>query len=222
MNIAINRDAIRQVVMRGQSQPTGVIMPSFVNGWTEALDKVPETDVEKAKSLLEEAGYGDGFQVRLDCPNDRYVNDEAICQAVVGMLGQIGIKVDLAARPKAQHFPLLSKGETDFYMLGWGVPTFDSEYIFNFLAHTRGDEYGSWNATGYSNPELDKKIEGLASETDLDKRNAAIADIWQAVQGETLYLPIHHQVLNWGMKDGIDFKVQPEDQPHFKYLKFGK
>ena len=222
MNIALNRDAIRQVVMRGQSQPTGVIVPPFVNGWTEALDAVPETDVAKAKELLSEAGYPDGFSVRLDCPNDRYINDEAICQAAVGMLGQIGIKVTLNAQPKAQHFPLISNGETDFYMLGWGVPTYDSEYVFNFLVHTRDDKFGSWNGTGFSDADLDAKIESLASETDLDKRNATIAEIWQAVQENQIYLPIHHQVLNWGMKDAITFDVQPEDQPHFKYLSFAK
>ncbi|MBK0400241.1 ABC transporter substrate-binding protein [Limibaculum sp. M0105] len=222
MNMALNRDAIRQVVMRGQSQPTGVIMPPFVNGWTEALDAVPPTDVAKAKELMAEAGYGDGFSVTLNCPNDRYINDEAICQAAVGMLGQIGIKVALDAKPKAQHFPLINNLETDFYMLGWGVPTFDSEYIFNFLVHTKGEKYGSWNGTRYSNPELDKMIEGLASETDLAKRDAMIAEIWSTVQGETIYLPLHHQVLNWGMKTAIDFPVQPEDQPHFKYLTYAK
>ena len=222
MNIALNRPAIQQVVMRGQSAPTGVIIPPFVNGWTEALDKAPETDVAKAKELLAEAGYPDGFSARLDCPNDRYINDEAICQAAVGMLGQVGIDVSLNAQPKAQHFPLISNGETDFYMLGWGVPTFDSEYVFNFLVHSRDETRGSWNATGFSNAELDTMIEGLAKETDLDKRNQMIADIWAKVQEEQLYLPIHNQVLNWGMKDNIQFGVQPEDQPHFKYLSFKK
>ena len=138
------------------------------------------------------------------------------------MLGQIGIKVNLDAKPKAQHFPLINTAETDFYMLGWGVPTFDSEYIFNFLVHTNTGDFGSWNATGYSDPELAKKIESLASETDLDQRNQTIAEIWKIVQDETIYLPIHHQVLNWGMKDSIEFEVQPEDQPHFKYMTFTK
>jgi len=220
MNMAINREAIKKVVMRDQSQPAGVIMPPFVNGWTEALDAVPPNDVEQAKALIDEAGYGDGFTVQLDCPNDRYINDEAICQAVVGMMGQIGITVNLDAKTKAQHFPLISNKETDFYMLGWGVPTFDSEYIFNFLVHTTTDTYGSWNATRYSNPDLDAKIQSLASETDQDKRDATIAEIWQVVQDEVLYLPVHHQVLNWGMNERIAFDVQPEDQPHFKFLTY--
>ena len=222
MNIAINRDAIKKVVMRDQSQPAGMIAPPFVNGWTAELDAVPAYDVAAAKKLMEEAGYGDGFSITLNCPNDRYINDEGICQAVTGMLGQIGIKVNLDAQPKAQFFPLISNLQTDFYMLGWGVPTFDSEYVFNFLVHTKGEKYGSWNGTRYSNTDLDPKIQALASETDLDKRNAMIAEIWAQVQEDVVYLPLHHQVLNWGMKENIDFKVQPEDQPHFKYLKFNK
>ena len=217
MNMAINREAIQQVVMRGQSQPAGMIAPPFVNGWDADLDKV-DTDISAAKALMEEAGYADGFTVQLDCPNDRYINDEAICQAAVGMLAQIGVTVNLDAKPKAQHFPLISNKTTDFYMLGWGVPTYDSEYVFNFLVHTTEGDYGSWNATGYSNPELDVKIQSLASETDLAARDQTIADIWQVVQAETIYLPVHHQVLNWGVKSGIGIEVDPEDQPKFKYV----
>jgi len=218
MNMAINRDAIKQVVMRGQSEPAGVIMPPFVNGWSEALDTVPATDIDAAKALMAEAGYGDGFSIQLDCPNDRYINDEGICQAAVGMLGQIGIKVNLDAKPKAQHFPLITQSQTDFYLLGWGVPPMDSEYIFNFLFHTRGDERGSWNNTGYSNADVDEMIVSLASDVDLINRDATIGKIWDVVQEETLYLPVHHQVLNWGMKDGVYIDVDPENQPKIKYL----
>lgn len=220
MNLAINRDAIMQVVMRGQSSPTNVIMPPFVNGWTPELDAVPMGGMAEAKALMAEAGYADGFSTSLNCPNDRYINDEAICQAAVGMLGQIGIDVNLDARPKAQHFPLIQNKTTDFYMLGWGVPTFDSHYIFNFLVHTTTDNRGSWNNTNFSDADVDAMIVSLESETDLAARDATIAKIWAAVQDAQIYLPIHNQVLNWGMKDGVNFAVQPEDQPHFKFLTF--
>ncbi len=220
MNMAIDRDAIKMVVMRGQSAPTGVIIPPFVNGWTEELDAYPKADVAAAKALMEEAGYGDGFEVTLHCPNDRYINDEAICQAMVGMMGQIGIKVNLVAQTKANHFPLISGKETDFYLLGWGVPTFDSEYVFNFLVHSTTDERGSWNGSRFNNPEVDAMIKSLGSETDIEKRDDTIAKIWQIVQDEQVYLPVHNQVLNWGMKDNVNFPVQPEDQPHFKFLQF--
>jgi peptide/nickel transport system substrate-binding protein len=219
MSMAINRDAIKQVVMRGQSAPAGMIAPPFVNGWDAEMDASSKTDVDAAKALMAEAGYADGFSIQLDCPNDRYINDEAICQAAVGMLAQIGITVNLDAKPKAQHFPLINTLETDFYMLGWGVPTYDSEYIFNFLVHGRDDKYGSWNGTRYNNPELNAKIEALASNTDLPARDAEIAAIWKVVQEEALYIPIHHQVLNWGMKSNIDTQVEAEDSPKFKYFK---
>jgi len=222
MNIAINRAAIQKAVMRGQSDPTNVIMPPFVNGWTEALHAAPDYDLEAAKSLMAEAGFADGFETTLNCPNDRYINDEAICQAAVGMLGRIGIKVTLDAKPKAQHFPLIKNKETDFYMLGWGVPTFDSHYIFNFLVHTSTGDRGSWNNTGFSDPDVDAMIVSLESETDLAKRDATIGQIWDKVQAAQVYLPIHNQVLNWGMKDGVNFDVQPEDQPHFQFMTFGK
>ncbi|WOI56859.1 ABC transporter substrate-binding protein [Palleronia sp. LCG004] len=218
MNMALNRDAIQRVVMRGQSDPTGIIIPPFVQGWTEELNAPPEGDMDAARQLLEEGGYPDGFSVQLDCPNDRYINDEAICQAVVGMMSQIGINVNLNAMPKAQFFPLIENGTTDFYLLGWGVPTFDSEYVFNFLVHTKDDSIGTWNATGYSNPELDSQIESLSSMTDLDARDQEIADIWATVQEETIYLPLHNQVLNWGIADGFETEVQPEDQPKVKYF----
>ena len=220
MNMAIDREAIRQVVMRGQSDPTGVIMPPFVNGWTEALNTVPATDVAAAQALIDAAGYGDGFALTLNCPNDRYINDEAICQAVVGMMAQIGIDVTLDAKPKAQHFPFIQSGESDFYMLGWGVPTFDSHYVFNFLVHSQTDDRGSWNPTGYGDADVDAMIVSLESETDLAARDATIAAIWAKVQDAQIYLPVHNQVLNWGMKDTIVFDVQPEDQPHFQFLTF--
>ena len=218
MSMAINRDAIRKVVMRGQSRPAGMIAPPFVNGWTAEMDGESATDVEGAKALMAEAGYGDGFSLRLDCPNDRYINDEAICQAAVGMLGQIGITVNLNAQPKAQHFPLLANGKTDFYMLGWSVPPYDSEYIFNFLVHGRESDIGTWNGTGFDNDALNEKIVSLASNTNLEARNADIAAIWRVVQDEQLYIPIHHQVLNWGMAEGVGVEVDSENQPRAKYF----
>ncbi|MCG7574187.1 ABC transporter substrate-binding protein [Phaeobacter sp. CNT1-3] len=218
MSMAINRDAIRQVVMRGQSVPAGMISPPFVNGWNADMDGSSKTDIEGAKALMAEAGYADGFSIRLDCPNDRYINDEAICQASVGMLAQIGVKVNLDAKPKAQHFPLITDSKTDFYMLGWGVPTYDSEYIFNFLVHGRESDIGTWNGTGYDNDAIDAKIKSLAANTDLAARNADIAAIWTEVQEQQLYIPIHHQVLNWAMADGVGIDVDAEDQPKVKYF----
>ncbi|MEJ6395393.1 ABC transporter substrate-binding protein [Gymnodinialimonas sp. 2305UL16-5] len=218
MNIAINREAIQQIVMRGQSAPAGVISPPPVNGWTEDLDGYPEYDIEAARALMAEAGYEDGFSIQLDCPNDRYINDEAICQAAVGMFAQLGITVNLSALPRAQHFPLIANLETDFYLLGWGVPTYDAEYIFNFLYHSRNEGRGSWNGTQYSNPEMDEMIVSLSSETDLDVRDGTIADLFAMAEDELIYLPVHNQVLNWGVSDTWSTLVDADDQVKFKYF----
>ncbi|WP_349369694.1 ABC transporter substrate-binding protein [Salinarimonas sp.] len=224
MNMAINREAIQRVVMRGQSIPAGIISPPFVNGWTEALDAFPAVDMEQAKALMADAGYADGFTATLNCPNDRYVNDEAICQAAAGMLGQIGIDVNLVSQSKSLHFPLIQREppETDFYLLGWGVPTFDSEYVFSFLYHTRDGAYGTWNPTGYSNAEVDAMIKSLASETDLAARDATIADIWAQVKEDTIYLPVHTQTLAYAMSDTFDIPVDAENQPKMKYVAVGE
>jgi peptide/nickel transport system substrate-binding protein len=220
MELALDRDAIQRVVMRGNSIPTGVANPPFVDGWTEELDAYPAPDIEKAKALLAEAGYPDGFSVTLDTPNNRYVNDEAISTAYVGMLGQIGINVTLASRPVAEHSPIILANETDFYLLGWGVPTFDSAYVFNDLVHTKTETHGTYNVGLYSNPELDAKIIALATETDLEARRASVAEIWKVVKEDRVLLPVHNQVLAYAMKDGITLAVHPENQPRLYELTF--
>ena len=213
MSIAINRDAIQRVVMRGQSRPTGTIAPPFINGYTKEMGALPKFDVARAKAMLTEAGYPNGFSTTMHCPNDRYVNDEGICQAVVGMLGAAGVKVNLVSHSKSLHFPMIQKNppETQFYLLGWGVPTYDSDYIFSFLYHTRQGSRGGWNASRYSNAELDKQIQSLAEETNLAKRGASVTAIWKLLQDETIYIPIHDQMIAYGMKNDITVPVHPDN-----------
>src|SRR5690606_34789190 len=183
------------------------------------LDVIPPNDIEKAKALMAEAGYPDGFSVTFHCSNDRYVNDEAICQALVGQLAQIGIKANLVSQSKSIHFPLIQRNESDFYFLGWGVPTFDSHYIFTYLYHTKTDKEGGWNGTRYSNPEIDAMIASLTTETDLNKRNEIIAQMWKTLQGETIYIPIHIQTLAYAMKPDLEIPVDISNQPKLKFVK---
>ncbi len=213
LHLAVDRDAIVKVVLRGNGQATGVAVPPFVNGWTEALNAYEPQNIARAKELLAEAGFPNGFTVTLDTPNNRYLNDEAVSQAIVGFLGQIGIKATLASRPFAQHSPLIANAETDLYLFGWGVPTFDSAYNFNDLWHTREGRYGAWNPSGYSNPDLDAQIKGLGTEVDADKRNAAIAAIWDVVKGERLVLPLHNQTIAWALRDGIEVEIRADNSP---------
>jgi peptide/nickel transport system substrate-binding protein len=218
VNTAINREAIQRVTMRGQSTPQGTIGTPFINGYTKEIDTWPKPDQAAAKKLLADAGYPNGFSVTLHCTNDRYVNDEGICQAAVGMLGQIGIKATLVSQSLRVHFPGIQKGEYDFYLLGWGIPTFDSHYVFNDLYRTKSPTAGTWNGTGYSNAALDAKIDGLNSEVNIDKRNAAIADIWKEIQANNVYAPVHMQFIAYASRKGFDVPVDVENTPKMKFV----
>jgi peptide/nickel transport system substrate-binding protein len=220
MALAIDRDAIRQVVMRGQSQPSAAPLPPFVNGWREDLHAYGAPDYARAEQLVRSI-YPNGFSVDMHCPNDRYLNDEAICQAMVGMLGRIGMTVNLISQTRSLHFPLIERWETDFYLLGWGVPTFDSAYVFDFLVHTRTDGYGSFNGTRYSNPELDAKIVALATMTDLEARNALIAEIWDEVIADRVFLNVHNQLLAYAVRQGIGIEVPPDNSPRMWEVTLG-
>lgn len=213
MNLAIDADAIQRVVMEGLSFPAGMITSPGVLGNTPEQDAPMGHDLAKAKALMEEAGYGDGFSVQLDCPNNRYNNDEKICQAAVAMLAKIGIDVKLDAIPKAQHFPKIQNRVSDFYMLGWGVPTLDSHYVFSYLL----DSEGSWNATGYANEKVDMVTEAIATEVDLAKREMMINEAWSEVRADMPYIPIHHQVIAWGMSDKLDLPIAADDSPRFRF-----
>jgi len=212
-NLAIDKDAIQRVVMDGLSFPTGIITPPGVLGNTPELDKQYGFDLNRAKQLMAEAGYADGFEVQLDCPNNRYNNDEKICQAAVGMLAKIGVKVKLDAIPKAQHFPKIQNRISDFYMLGWGVSTLDSHYVFSYLFNKEG----SWNGIGYDNARVNEITKLIETETDIPKRTALIDEAWHIIKAEMPYLPVHHQVLGWSMKDNYDIPMDAQDylQPRF-------
>ena len=213
---AIDIEAIKKKVMRGLSEPAGIITFPGVNGYTADLDKRLPYDVNAAKKLLADAGYPNGFDVELRCPNDRYVNDEAICTAVVGMLGKIGVNVNLFAQTKSKHFKELKDDQGDFYMLGWGVPTLDSHYVFHYLYESGA----SWNKVNFSNADVDAAIRVMEGEVDLDKRNAAIAKAWKIVKDDISYLPLHHQVISWASKSNVNVPIRPNNEPLFRTASF--
>ncbi len=213
---AIDIDAIQSRIMRGLSQPAGVIISPPINGHTAALDTRPGFDPDAARQLMADAGYADGFSVTLDCPNNRYVNDEAICQATVAMLARIGIEVTLDAQPKSLHFPKIDNRETDFYMQGWGVPTLDSEYVFQFLYYTGRRN----NGTGYSNARLDELTDLMAQELDEARRNEMIAEAWAIATEDIVFLPLHHQVIVWAVSDEFDQPIVANNTPQFYMGRF--
>ncbi len=213
--LAIDENAIAKVVMQGQAKPTWELWGEGINGFNPALNIRPKTDVAKAKALLAEAGYPNGFGITLDCPNDRYVNDEAICTAISSMMAKVGVKVTVFARTKTKFFSDVGypNYHTSFYLLGWTPSTYDAENALKQLMQTRGkpgEGLGLGNDGGYSNKHVDDLIDKIAVELDMKKRSAMIDDAMKTIQDDVGTIPLHQQTIVWAAKKNIEL-VQPAD-----------
>jgi peptide/nickel transport system substrate-binding protein len=219
--MAIDEPAITSKVMLGLGHPTWEMWGPGVNGYDAALDKRLPVDAAKAKKLLADAGYPNGFKVALDCPNDRYVMDEQICTALTSMLARIGIKIDLIAQTKTKYFTkiLAPAYDTDFYLLGWTPATYDAHNVLYTLLHTRDGKRGEVNVGGYSNRTLDDLADKIAIETDQAKRNDMIKQSILLLQKEIPTVPLHQQVIVWAAKNNIDLAQPADNFLPFRYVK---
>ena len=204
MLLTIDVPAIHKQVMRGLSLPTMSMIAPQVRGYSKDLEKRPAVDIEKAKKLMADAGFGNGFDVTFDCPNDRYKNDEKICTAIAAMLSKIGIRIKLNSMPKANYFPKVQNSDTSMFLYGWGVPTFDSLYTLQELLRTRGKGAdGANNFSGYSNLKVDAIIEKLKTETDFAKRAELTKEALLLNQADVGHIPLHHQMIPWAMQKKV-------------------
>ncbi|MBM1221718.1 ABC transporter substrate-binding protein [Ponticoccus sp. SC2-23] len=201
---AINVPAILQTIMRGSAEPAAQLVGAEMNGFSEGLAMRPGLDLDRARALLTDAGYPDGFSFLLKCPNDRYINDESVCQATVAMLAQIGLDAQLDAIPVSNYWPELREDNYDMYLLGWSPGTFDAEHPFRFLVHTPQDNIGTWNFGGYSNARVDELIPAIQSEIDPVARQAMLDEVAATVQDDVVYVPLYIQPLLWGAADNIE------------------
>ncbi|WP_418595276.1 ABC transporter substrate-binding protein [Ponticoccus sp. (in: a-proteobacteria)] len=210
---AINVPAILQTTMRGNAEPVNQLVSSAMHGYSEALPEAPAYDPEQARALLAEAGYPEGFTFGLKCPNDRYLNDEAVCQAVTGMLAQAGMRATLDAMPVNNYWPELRSDNFDLFLLGWSPGTFDAEHPIRFLVATENEEkkLGSWNFGGYSNARIDELLPLIQSELDADARQAMLDEVAQIMADEQAYVPLYVQPLVWGTRANIDLTQRPDD-----------
>jgi len=220
LNLAVDREAIKRVTMRGLSIPAAIMVAPGVHGHTVDLDKVAPVDVEGAKKLLSEAGYPAGFEFGLDCPNNRYVNDEEICQALVGMWARVGLKVKLNAQPMASFISKIQKFDHSTYMLGWGVATFDANYTLQSLLRTKttGAD-GSFNLGRVSDAKLDALIDAAKTETDAPKRDALLRDALVLTRDNYYYVPLHHQLRPWAMKRNVSTVHKADDRPESRFAR---
>ena len=211
--LAIDEDAIARAVMRGQAKPTYELFGAGITGFNPALNNRPKADPVKAKALLAEAGYPNGFGITLDCPNDRYVNDEAICTAISSMMAKVGVKVEVYARTKVKFFADVNypNYKTSFYLLGWTPDTYDAHNALKQLVQSRGPNgHGLGNDGGYVNAKVDALIEQIGVELDPVKRQGEIDAAMKQVQDDFGSIPLHQQTIAWAAKKNIDI-VQPAD-----------
>jgi peptide/nickel transport system substrate-binding protein len=223
-DLAVDRQAIVRTVMRGQARPTGLMIGPGINGHTEAADRVTQPDLARARALLAEAGYPNGFGVTLDCPNDRYVNDEAICTAVAAMLARIGIRVTVNAQTRARYFAeILGPGyNTSFYLLGWTPATYDAHNaLFNLMASRQGAR-GLFNVGGWSNPEFDALVDRIAVETDRAERQAMIDRAMRIHADQVGHLPLHQQVVVWAARQNVTLHQQADNVFPLRFVRIGQ
>ncbi len=214
MSIAIDREAIKRTIMRGYSIPAALMVPPSVNGNTPDIDVPPKADLARAKALLAEAGYGAGFEVPFHCPNNRYVNDEETCLAVVSMWAKLDIKARLIAAPWSQHTQTYQRGEAALYLLGWGVATFDGQYTLQDIIRTRtSGPDGHSNFSKVSDAKVDQLVDAMKVETDVAKRNAQIREALLRVRDEVFFIPLHHQMRPWAMRANVEAPHRANDNP---------
>jgi peptide/nickel transport system substrate-binding protein len=214
---AVDIELIKTRVMRGLSTPSALMIAPQLFKLSGDFTR-PKLDPDGAKKLLTEAGYPDGFEVTMDCPNDRYVNDAAICQAVVGMLARIGVKVTLLAQPKAQYFAKVLKPggyQTSFFLLGWTPGTLDSHNVLFDIMGCRDDpksSRGEANLGGYCNKSLDALTDKVLQESDMTKRDLLIKQAYEIGAKDFAYIPLHQQALAWGVSKKVKLSQRADNQ----------
>ena len=216
---ALDMEAIKTRIMRGASSPTGLMVAPGIKGFVPDLNKRFAFDADAAKKLLADAGYPNGFEVKMNCPNDRYVNDGEICQAIAGMLARINVKINLEAETKVTYFPKILARNTSFYLLGWTPGTYDSHNVLSAILSTPAPSgRGQFNLGSYSNARVDELTSQVQSETDQTKRNAMIAEAFKIHQDDIGHIPLHQQALAWGMKKSVNLVQSPDNFLLYKWV----
>ena len=213
MYMAINEDEIIEKIMRGHAAPAAQIPDPPTIGYSAEIQRLPY-DLEQAKALMKEAGYEDGFEITMTGPNDRYVNDAQIAEAVAKYLAKIGITVTLDVKPKSIFFPEVTDGILDFYLIGWFDGTFDMGRTYFKLLRSRNTEegFGGLNGASFSDADMDELLDSTANIVDPAERQAALEKLNKMAMGKIAVIPLHYQQdLYAAQKDkGIQFTPRPD------------
>ena len=204
MAYAYDNNGVVEKIMKGFATAAGQMSPKGYIGYNESL--TPRFDLEKAKALMAESGFPDGFEATMISPNNRYVNDEKIAEAFVSMMAKIGIKISLKTMPKAQYWDEFDAQVADIQMIGWHSDTEDSGNFYEFLSMCRNAEtgYGQYNSGNYCNAKVDELTLAAQVETDPAKRAAQLQEVEKIQYDEAGFIPLHWQNLSWASKTGMN------------------
>jgi peptide/nickel transport system substrate-binding protein len=217
---AIDIEAIRTRLMRNQAFPTGAIMPSPIGTYNDPeIERRRPFDLAEARRLMAEAGYANGFTVQLDCPNNRYINDEEICNALAGMWAQLGVRVRVLAMPRVQYFAKGQKRDVSMYLLGWGGAITDGQTTFDqiYAARAPGGK-GDWNWGDVNNPAINALVAEQAVEADPRKREQIVKRLLREMNEQVHYLPLHRQVIPWAVRSNIDLVHRPDNWVEYQWI----
>ncbi|MBT9596377.1 MAG: ABC transporter substrate-binding protein [Vitreoscilla sp.] len=203
---AIDIETIKTKLMNGQSQPTGVLVPSPLAAFNDPeIEKRLPYDLAKAKALMAEAGYASGFEVTFDCPNNRYINDEELCIALAAMWDKIGVKVRVNAMPRSTYFPKTEKLDTSLYLFGWGGAITDAETTFTPIYRNRGTAgVGEYNRGNYKDDKLDAMAAATSVEPDVAKRREMIKAVFREHNEQMRHIPLHRQFIPWAARKNVN------------------
>ena len=217
---AVDIEAIRSRLMRGQAFPTGSLTPSTLGDFNDPdIERRLPFDVARARQLLAEAGYPQGFEVTLDCPNNRYINDEEICQSLAAMWAQIGVKIRVNAMPRAVYFGKMEKLDTSMYMLGWGGSITDAETTLTPIMRIRGSGgVGDYNWGQVNNPKLDELAAASSREPDARKREQLIKAALKEHNEQVHHIPLHRQVIPWAARQNVDAQHRPDNWLEWQWI----
>ena len=217
---AIDIDTIVAKVLRGQASATGSYVSRLVEGYVPELDRRLPYDPSAARALLKDAGYPEGFGVTLDCVNVAF--RAAVCQAIAGMLSQVGIRAAMQTWPTATFFPKLTQATTSFFEFGWS-PLTDAWPTLNAIVHSFGnDGAGTFNGGRYSNPRLDRLIEAIRVEPDAARRRQAVGDTLRAMNSDLPLIPLYRRTLTWAMRPNISVAQWPNDVLELRFVDIGE
>ncbi|MEO8485819.1 MAG: ABC transporter substrate-binding protein [Betaproteobacteria bacterium] len=216
---AIDADAIVARVLRGQGAPTGSFVSKLVGGYDPALDRRLPYDPVKARALLTDAGYPGGFDVTLDCVSITW--RAAACQAIAGMLAQVGVKVTFQSSSAAQFFPKLTQATSSFFEFGW-TPTTDAWTMLNATVHSFSGGSGVFNGGRYANPTLDAVIDAIRVEPDPDRRRALVRDALAILDAELPLIPLYRRTLAWVMRKDVDVAIWPNDILELRFVRIAR